>query len=177
MKCSSLNNQGFTLLELIVVMVLIGITVSFTVPQIGGFLVADQMKTTTRRLIGLVHQTASLARSEHRAYLLTYQAGEHRFVAEPEMDSQQTSDQRDPKSIVLPVGSRVIVGEIWSWFGGGHGGEERKIRFSKDGYIEPTILYLGEDNGREMSVILSPFLGTIRVVDQHVVPDPTLFAQ
>jgi general secretion pathway protein H len=177
MKLFCPNHQGFTLLELIVVMVLIGITVSFTVPQIGGFLVADQMKTTTRRLIGLVHQTASLARSERRAYLLSYQAGEHRFVAEPEVEIEQTANQRDRKIIALPVASSVMVGGIWSWFGGRSDGEERKIRFSRDGYIEPTILYLGEANGREMSVILSPFLGTVRVVDQYVVPDPALFAQ
>lgn len=177
MASSRSDNGGFTLLELIVVMVLIGLTASFAIPQLGGFLVADQMKTTVRRLVGLIHQTASLARREQVPYLLVYQANEHRFVAEPEEEPEQTAMDPPGKTIFLSVPDNVFVGEFWSWYGGSQSQKERKIRFSKEGYIEPTILYLGKEDGREMSLILSPFLGMVRVVDAYVVPDATLFAQ
>ncbi|MGD9947570.1 MAG: Tfp pilus assembly protein FimT/FimU [Desulfobulbus sp.] len=171
------DNRGFTLLELIVVMVLIGLTASFAIPQLGGFLVADQMKTTVRRLVGLVHQTAGLARREQVPYLLSYKAGEHRFVAAPEKEPEHTPLAPDNKALSLTVPEGVFVGELWSWFGGTQSRSERTIRFSKEGYIEPTILYLARDDGREMSLILTPFLGAVRVKDNHVVPDTTLFAQ
>lgn len=171
------NTGGFTLLELIVVMVLIGLTATFAIPQLGGFLVADQMKTTVRRLVGLVHQTAGLARREQVPYWLTYQANEHRFVAKPEGEREPTSSETDSKTLALAVPDTVFVGELWSWFGSDRSQDEPKIRFSKEGYIEPTILYLAREDGREMSLILSPFLGTVRVMDSHVVPDIALFAQ
>jgi len=171
------NMGGFTLLELIVVMVLIGLTASFAIPQFGGFLVTDQMKTTARRLVGFVHQTAGLARREQVAYLLRYNISEHRFVATVEGAAEQTSPEAETKTISLSVPESVSVGEIWSWYGGAQSPDEWKIRFSKEGYIEPTILYLARDDGQEMSLVMSPFLGTVRVKDNHVVPDSTLFAQ
>ncbi|MDD2465126.1 MAG: type II secretion system protein [Desulfobulbus sp.] len=171
------DNGGFTLLELIVVMALIALTASFSIPQLGGFLAADQMKTTVRRLVGLVHQTADLARREQIPYLLTYESEEHRFVAAPEGDREKSPLAAEDKTLSLPVPETVFIGELWSWFGGNQSREERTIRFSKQGYIEPTILYLARDDGREMSLILSPFLGSVRVMDNHVVPDTTLFAQ
>jgi len=171
------NTSGFTLLELIVVMALIGLTASFAIPQLGGFLAADQMKTTVRKLVGLVHQTAGLARREQVPYWLSYDAGEHRFMAVPAGASEQSLQEAATKTISLSVPDSVSVGELWSWYGGGQSRGQWKIRVSKEGYIEPTILYLARDDGREMSLVLSPFLGTVRVMDNHVVPDNTLFAQ
>nr|WP_321465010.1 type II secretion system protein [uncultured Desulfobulbus sp.] len=168
---------GFTLLELIVVMVLIGLTASFAIPQLGGFLVADQMKTTARRLIGLVHQTAELARREQVAYLLRYKAGEHRLEAAPEVEREDSTGTVKTTSLSLAVPEGVAVGELWSWYGGGQTRDEQTIRFSKEGYIEPTILYLAGEDGQEMSLVFSPFLGTVRVMDGHVVPDKMLFSQ
>ncbi|WP_448874005.1 pilus assembly FimT family protein [Desulfobulbus propionicus] len=170
------GHAGFTLLELIVVMALIGLTAGFAMPQLGGFLAADQMKSDVRKLIGLIHQTANLARREQEPYLLTYRPDEHRFVAEPEEKRDQESTEQSGKLLSLPVAESVVVGEFWSWYGGVQDRDERRIRFSREGYIEPTILYLGREDGREMSLILSPFLGTIRVEENHVVPDATIFA-
>ena len=172
-----LDNGGFTLLELIVVMVLIGLTASFAIPQLGGFLGADQMKTTVRRLVGLVQQTASLARREQVAYRLRYLATEHRFIASPEKEPEQDGTEPEGTTLSLRVPETVFVGDLWSWYGGTEARDAYAIRFSREGYIEPTILYFSMEDGREMSLVLSPFLGTVRVVDSHVVPDPTLFAQ
>jgi general secretion pathway protein H len=171
------NHQGFTLLELIVVMVLIGITASFALPQFGGFVVADELKTTTRRLIGLFHQTAGLARSEQRAYLLSYHASAHSFTVEPQEVPEQPGEQRASPKAALQVASNVVIKDVWTWFGQTRDTGNRSIRFSAEGYIEPTIVYLGDAQGRTMSLILSPFLGKVQVVDKYVVPDPKLFAQ
>lgn len=174
--------QGFTLLELIVVMALIGLTAAFAMPQFGGFLVGDRMKTSVRKLVGLVHQTAGLARRYQEPYLLQYREGERRFVAVPELEQEREKDgeqarQGERKTLSLAVSDAVIVGEFWSWYNGSLEGKERVIRFSKEGYIEPTILYFGREDGPEMSLILPPFLGKVRVEDRHVVPEAGLFAQ
>lgn len=170
--------QGFTLLELIVVMALIALTAAFAVPQFGGFFAGDRMKSTVRKLVGLVHQTAGLARRYQEPYLLQYREAERRFVAVPERDKEEKQAREgEQKILALAVGDAVVVGEFWSWYSGSVAGNQRVIRFSKEGYIEPTILYIGRQDGPEMSVILPPFLGKIRVEDRHVVPEGGLFAQ
>ena len=52
MRLPSFNNRGFTLLELIVVMVLIALTISLAVPKFSNFLYTDQLKVAARRLAG-----------------------------------------------------------------------------------------------------------------------------
>ena len=42
------------------------------------------------------------------------------------------------------------------------------IRFSKKGYVEQTVIHLGAEDGREFSLVLSPFLGTIKIYDKYV---------
>ncbi len=164
-------------MELIVVMALIALTASFAVPQLGGGLVSDQVKTTARRLVGMVYQAADLARREQVVYLMRYKVTEHRFEASPEVTVQETTDHAQPKTLSLAVPESVLVDQFWSWYGGMQSRDEGSIRFTPQGYVEPTILYLKREDGQEMSLILSPFLGTVTVVDGHVVPDTTLFAK
>lgn len=171
------NSKGFTLLELIVVMALIALTASFTIPQLANFLYADQLKVTTRKLVGLIHRASRLAQRDQVVYLLRYVDGEHRFFVEPEVAPQVSLDQKPTRPEELALPDSVTVGEFWSWYGGSRSGEQRVLRFSKEGYVEPTVLYLRKDDDREMSVVLSPFLGTIRIEESHVVPEKDTFAR
>lgn len=170
-----MNSRGFTLIELIVVMALIALTASFAVPQIADFLYADQLKTTVRKLVGLIHQSARLAQRDQIPYLLKYSENERLFVVEPEQEQKKTPGQTEPVKETLRLADAVQVGDFWSWYGGARSGQERVVRFSKEGYVEPTILYLRKDDGREMSVVLSPFLGKVQIIDSHVAPDQDAF--
>lgn len=172
-----LNSRGFTLIELIVVMALIALTVSFAVPQIADFLYADQLKATVRKLVGLIHQSSRLAQREQTAYLLTYSETERLFVVESERKAEKTQGRTEPTKLSLHLNDSVQVGDFWSWYGGQRSGADRVVRFSKEGYVEPTILYLRKDDGREMSVVLSPFLGKVQIIDSHVAPDKDAFAR
>ncbi|MCL1980993.1 MAG: prepilin-type N-terminal cleavage/methylation domain-containing protein [Proteobacteria bacterium] len=82
------NRGGFTLVELLVVMVLIAVIASFAVPRFGSFIYADQLKMTVRKLVGLIHRSAQMARQDQIPYLLTYKPGERIFVAKAEEQGQ-----------------------------------------------------------------------------------------
>jgi len=176
MVLSSLHQKGFTLLELIVVMVLIAITVTLTVPKISNFLYTDQLKVAVRHLVGLINQSSQLAQRQQAPYLLRYLEGERRFVVEPEQKKETDrkivdKDGRERKESGLRLAESVQVRDFWSWYGGTRTAAEFVIRFTKNGYVEPTVIHLRESGGKEISVVLSPFLGKVQVVDRYVVPD------
>ncbi|MCL2457623.1 MAG: prepilin-type N-terminal cleavage/methylation domain-containing protein [Desulfobulbus sp.] len=169
--CRAADHRGFTLVELLVVMVLMAVIASFAVPRIGDFIYADQLKTTVRRLVGLIHRSAQMARQSQAPYLLTYQPGERLFVARPEEQRTGKKDEAAAREERLSLTDTVTVQNTWSWFGGPRAGDAMVIRFNKNGYVEPTIIYLRQEDGQEMSVILTPFLGKVKAEEGYVSPE------
>lgn len=166
-----LNCRAFTLVELIVVMALIGLTVSFAVPQIASFLYADQLKVSVRKLVGLIHRSSQLAQQQQVPYLLTYKRQERVFIVGPETTAAKIKDEIEKKENRMQLAEAVAVRDLWSWYGGPRSSEEVVIRFNKNGYVEPTVIHLRKDDGQEISVVLSPFLGKVRIVDGYVLPE------
>jgi len=177
-RCRFSCDRGFTLIELIVVMALVALIASFAVPQIGNFLYADQLKMTVRKLVGLVHRSARMAQQHQVPFVLTYHPGERLFVVEPEKQppsggSEIAVTQKDR----LRLADTVEVRDVWSWFGGMYTGNGMTIRFNKNGYVEPTIMHLRKEDGQEMSVILTPFLGKVKIVDGYASPETAVLFQ
>ena len=82
---------GFTLLELIVVCALIGIMLSLSIPSFRTTFFSDPLKTTARRLIGLVNGVRELAVREQQPYLLHINQGEKRIWYEREDKKEETA--------------------------------------------------------------------------------------
>ncbi len=173
MRLPSLNNRAFTLLELVVVMVLIALTISLAVPKISNFLYTDQLKVAVRKLVGLINESSQLALRYQAPYLLKYIDRERRFVVEPEQRDDRENPAKNDRS--LRLNESVILKDLWSWYGGTRSSQEFVIRFNKNGYVEPTVIHLRDEGGKEMSVVLSPFLGKVQVVGSYVTPDKDAF--
>lgn len=172
------NHRAFTLLELIVVMVLIALATSLATPQIASFLAADQLKTSVRKLTGLVIRSSQLAQERQASHLLRYLQRERRFVLESEypldqerLDGRQAGKAETRKDGELRLTGSVVVRDVWTMYGGIQAEGEIAIRFNGSGYVEPTVIHLREEGGKELSLVLSPFLGAIQVVDSYVNPE------
>ncbi|MDY0390892.1 type II secretion system protein [Desulfobulbus oligotrophicus] len=175
MQSSHLKTNGFTLVELIVVMSLIAVMAAFAVPQVAGFLFADQLKGSVRKLVGLIHRTSQLAQQQQVPYVLVYHQKERTFTALPEkIDPDSLVEQKNNQ---LQLGDAVDVRDFWSWYGGTQQPDTYAIRFTEAGYVEPTIIHVNKDDDAAFSVILSPFSGKVQVISGHVQPDNTLLFQ
>ncbi len=170
MNPPALDNKAFTLLELILVMVIMAITVSFAAPQLAGFLYTDQFKVSMRQLTGLVNEASQTAQRERATYLLRYTASTRRFVVEPEVEKEENTPRaKEPPDMVMD--SSIAVKDLWSQYGGTRSVDEFAVRFTKDGYVEPTIIHFKEKGSREFSLVLAPFLGRIRIENGYVDPE------
>ncbi len=172
------NNRGFTLLELIVVMVLIALTTSLALPQVANFLYADHLKASVRKLVGLIARSSQLAQERQAPHLLKYIERERRFVLEPEKRSETNGrigrnpgTGKERKDGELRLADSITVRDVWSLYGGLKPGGEMVVRFNGSGYVEPTVIHLREEGRKDFSLVLSPFLGSVQVMDGYVDPE------
>ncbi len=163
----SVEERGFTLVELIVVMVMISLTASFAMPRIRSTLFTNQLTSAVRRFVGLVAETAQEARLKRTSLVLRFDRERHLFTAGPVQDNGMDDERKYQR---IRVDESVQVVDIES----AHSDKESKfaggmaIRFSSRGYTDKTAVRFRHENGDEMSVILSPFLGMTRILEGSV---------
>jgi general secretion pathway protein H len=165
---SSYDTRGFTLIELIVVIVLLGLMFGITVPKFREAVLSDSLNSTSLKLIGLVQDLRERAISSQVSYMLHFDIREKRIWAFDSTASEEDQEAAREMAFVLP--DDVIIQDVWSW-GRGKLYNEAIIRFSRKGYVEESMIHLQSEDGRELSLELTPFLGSIKIHEGYVDPD------
>lgn len=162
-KINLKNEKGYTLIELIVVIVLIGLLMSFTIPRFQDSLFTDNLKGTTRNMVGLIHSLREDAISEQRSYYLWFDLEMNRYwVTYSDMTEGEKLIARDESS---HLSSGVEIREIRFSDENRAMRGEVSIHFDKKGYVQPTEIHLGSDDGREFTLVLSPFLREVEIIE------------
>lgn len=160
------KQKGFTLLELIIVMVLISLTASFAVPKIQSSLSGNTLRATAQGFVSLVTETAQEARAKNTAFMLRFHADTKTFVARPVMTEPETREEEQDKAYL-----RIKLDDSISLAGGENQQDEdemNEIHFTSRGYTRKAVVYFEDESGEQVSVLLSPFLGVARIRDGHV---------
>jgi prepilin-type N-terminal cleavage/methylation domain-containing protein len=160
-----MNTGGYTLIELIVVLILLGLMLGLTVPRFRQALLSDSLDATALRLIGLVQDLRERAISEQVVYVLHIDIPSRKIWAFANSASEEEQETARERAIELPADVRVE--DIWSW-NSGKLYDEATIRFSRKGYIEQSIIHLQSGDGRQLSLELTPFLGSIKTHEGYV---------
>ena len=164
-KKLSHHSKGFTLIELIVVLVLLGLMFGITVPKFRQALLSDPLDATSLRLIGLVQDLRERAISGQVTYILHFDIRENKIWAAASTASEE--EQEDARERVYKLPADVRIQDVWSWSSGKFY-NEGIIRFSRKGYIEQSMIHLQSEDGREMSLELTPFLGSVKIHEGYV---------
>ena len=165
--CSQSNHsRGFTLIEILVVMVLISLVTAFTLPSIRTSLFSDQLKATARRLVGFVTEVSQSAVSGQSEYRISFDLEENRVWATP--GAAKNKQEEEVKAINLIVPESVRIVDVVSVDGDKNAQGTAELYLSKKGYVNKTAIHLRSDDGRDMTIVLSPFLGVTRIFDSYV---------
>jgi len=165
LKKISSNARGYTLIELIVVIVLLGLMFGLTVPKFRQAVMSDTLDATSLRIIGLVENLREKAISDQVTYILHLDLRSKTLWAFASTASEEDQEKARNRAYKLPAD--VNIEDIWSW-SGGKLYDEAKIHFSKKGYIEQSMIHLRSEDGRQLSLELSPFLGSIKIHEGYV---------
>ncbi len=171
---------GFTLLELLVVMVLLALLGSMAAPRLQAFIQGDVLRGVARQSIALVQQAGQLARQQQRPYLLGYEKGRHALVLKPadtaviggaaRQDNSHDVGPGRSHSLRLPAAVQLTAISVQH---SGQSSTTASLYLSSQGYVAPTLIILEAEDRRRLSLVVSPFLGKIKVVEGYVDPTTT----
>jgi general secretion pathway protein H len=162
---SSGKDRGYTLIELAVVLVVLGIIFSFTMPKFRQALLSDSLDATSMRLIGLVQDLREKAIGGHVSYTLHFDIQEKRIWSVVSDASEEDQEAARERAYELP--DDVMIQDIWSWRSG-TSFNEAAVLVSRKGYVEQSMIHLESEDGREISLELTPFLGSIKIHEGYV---------
>lgn len=160
---SSCRTHGFTLLELLIVCLLISISLTLAIPSLRSSLVTDELGSGSRKIISLIKSCRAKAISGHEAFRIYYDAAEGRVWYQPaEADEKEALVLHS--SITLPPGIRIQ--EIkQATARGKQDFNKNGIWVSREGYMDKTAIRLIDSHNRSLSLLVSPFLPAIKVVE------------
>jgi prepilin-type N-terminal cleavage/methylation domain-containing protein len=159
------GRAGYTLLELIVVMALIGIVFFFALPRFEGSFLLDDANTSSRWLIGKLQALREDALRSRRLQVLHVDLDTGRLWATAEGMTPEQQELARRRAQLPAGGGRVFAIEFAGQPRLGAGRAE--IRFFGDGHTDRVLLHLRSGDA-VASFLLEPFLAQVKRFDTMV---------
>ena len=160
-----LNSRGFTLIELMIVIGLIGLMLALAVPTTREALTVNNLKKATRQLIGLERQLrVEAVRDQVDNILVLSISTSGYYVVTPDMTPEKMLDV-EKQARKFPDG--VIIRDVVDSKNEKIKDGKVRIKFGRNNISSPLIIHLAESEDN-MTLVINPFLGTTAVYDQYV---------
>ena len=156
-SCHRYRN-GFTLLELIVVMSLLGIMLIFTVPRFHETLLLDKTKTGSRWIIGKIQALKEAALRNQKQYSLNFNLDTEQFW---ETEASMPAEELENASLnasSLPGGLKIA--DIEYPIRGKINSGQAEITFYKNGTSDKVLIHI-EDGDKYVSYLIEPFISEV----------------
>ena len=159
-----LQNSGFTLIELIVVISLFGLMLFFSLPRLQNNPFLDDRKESARWLIAKVQLLKENAIRNQKQYTLHFDLDSSRVWETNETMSQEDLESAALNSKDLPGDVRVIDVEYPTKGKIENGLAE--ITFYKAGYTDKALVHL-QDGDSYLSFLIEPFLSSVQFFESY----------
>ncbi|MFH1139339.1 MAG: prepilin-type N-terminal cleavage/methylation domain-containing protein [Pseudomonadota bacterium] len=157
---------GFTLAEILVVLVLMGLVLSVILPRIGDVDQTERLKTAARRLAGQAAESYSQAATKSRPWFFCLDLDKNQtWLATVRPGEEGDAGRETPyyklpgdiklKDVIHPVDGMIKEGRI-------------SFGYWPQGGNEPGVVHLAAADGEEMTIFLRPFLGRTEIKDGYL---------
>lgn len=163
------SKKGFTLIELIIVIALIGMILVLAMPTTRDAITVNNIKKVSRQLIGLERTLRVDAVRDQVDYILILDIpGASYYVITSDMTPEK-QDEIKKNAKKFPDG--VVVLDVVNQKNEKISNGVVKIKFGRNNVGSPQIIHLAEDEER-MTLVFNPFLGVTAAYDQYMEISP-----
>jgi prepilin-type N-terminal cleavage/methylation domain-containing protein len=160
------RNNGFTLIELIVVISLISLMLFFAVPQFQVDILSDNTKKASRWIMLQVQTLKEKAVHDQKRYVLHLSLDSNKLWVTSEMmspeeiqtaeaDGFKLSDDISLQDVEYPGQKKITVGRA-------------DIYFYKKGYSDKVIIHISTKDNEILSFLIEPFLSHVRLYNKYI---------
>lgn len=158
--------DGFTLLEITIVIFLAGLFLSITLPAVREALLHDNLKTASRTLVATITKVRDESVTEYLDHTIFFDIEKGKYWYEKDgMDESEVLTVKD-QAKTLPEDVRIL--DIDQYGAEKKAEGEQSIRFSKKGYMRYSLIHLGDKGERTFTLVLEPFLGKVKIMEDYL---------
>ncbi|MCG6910810.1 MAG: type II secretion system GspH family protein [Deltaproteobacteria bacterium] len=161
----TLREDGYTLIELVVVIALISIVFSVAMPRFRDNVLVDQRKKTARWLITQAHHLKQQSAREKKTYILHVDVDAGKlWVSTPDMEDAAL--EKAEKEAFLLKGDVSVVDVEYPVRGKVSTGRA-DIYFYAKGYSDKALIHMQQGTDRQFSFLFEPFLPYVEYVEDY----------
>jgi len=127
----TMKKQGFTLIEVMIVVSIIGLLMTLTIPPFSRFLDSNRLRGASNDLIGDIHFTRSLATVKRRTYRIEFQQNRYLIIEDSTDDVVKTR--------MMPRGFVIVASTDPRFFAWGLA-ETSNFKISKGAKVKDLVL-------------------------------------
>ena len=158
--------DGFTLIELMVVMLLISIVLAVAIPKFDGGAFQDPVKKLSRWMINTVRTLRSAAIQKQKVQGLVIDLSNQRmWLTNEDMDEEALAAAAD-KALTLPTAIRIVDVQFPHQESVTSGTTE--VRFYPAGYSDQVLIHLETDNAERFAYLVEPLLPKVKYIEQWI---------
>src|SRR5713101_9538889 len=161
------DERGFTMVELGMVILVLGIIMAMVLPRFTGTLERQQLRSTINVVHGTVRYLQAYAALTKRIYRLTFDLDRQVMSVcyfDGEVCRPETS--RELREYALPADVHIL--DVVSPQGTKTRQGDAVTHFHPTGLAEPSIIHLGTDSNQRATLMIEPLAGRVKVFDDYV---------
>lgn len=160
------DQKGFTFIELIVVIVLIGLMFSFALPKMDGYLFSDGTDRVSRWLVLNVTHLKSRAVKDQARYALNVDIANNAFWISSEAMDEEGLEEAKKQSFVLSDDVKIV--DVIHPYEPSEDEEMNDVLFYRKGYSDRAVIHIENDDEKRFSFVIEPFLPGVEIRDGFV---------
>jgi prepilin-type N-terminal cleavage/methylation domain-containing protein len=167
------SSSGFTFIELLVVIFILGIFTALLSIKVGGVVSGGDLRLASRIIMGKITELRGRAAYSHREQLLGFQIEKDRlFTVDPAADEYDATTEKEEiqesAKLIHSLPEGVQVQDVVIHSRGKIQSGEAVLKFFPNGCVERSLVHLKNEDGSAHTLEINPITGQVRVHDRYV---------